>query len=161
MLRSRRIKAQPTFVRAHDELYGLTRSFCDADPPTVKMRRASTLFGSIWGTPNDRGFVVRLLRWIRLMEQDGELRACFASAWDEMLTGMDSVTLFAEAGLPGHHALPAELMGRVFQRLLPSARAESDTGKLFAEVFPTKTAVERFTRATSVRVRTAVADSLA
>ena len=145
MLRSRRIKAQPTFVRAHDELYGLTRSFCDADSPTVRMRRASTLFGSIWGTPNDRGFVVRLLRWIRLMEQDGELRACFASAWDEMLTGMDSVTLFAEAGLPGHHALPAELMGRVFQRLLPSARAESDTGKLFAEVFPTKTAVERFT----------------
>ena len=61
-----------------------------------------------------------------------------------MVAGMESVTLFAEAGLPGHHALPAELIGRVFQRLLPSARDEADAGRLFAEVFPSRTAVERF-----------------
>ena len=144
MLRIRRIKAQPTFTRAHDELHGLTRSFCDADSPAVRMRRASSLFGSIWGTSSDRGFVVRLLRWIRLMEQDRELRACFAKVWGEMVAGMNSVTLFAEAGLPGHHALPAELIGRVFQRLLPSARDESDTGRLFAEVFSSRMAVGRF-----------------
>jgi len=142
--RSRRFKARPTFVRAHDELYRLTRSFCEADTPSVRMRRAATLFGSIWGTASDRGFVVRLLRWIRMMEQDRDLGSCFAAAWDEMAAGLDSVTLFAEAGLPGHHALTAELMGRVFQRLLPSARAESDTGRLFAEIFSSRTAVERF-----------------
>ncbi len=79
-----------------------------------------------------------------MLEQDHELGRCFAVAWNEMLVGLDSVTLFAEAGLPGHHALPAELMGRVFQRLLPSAREESDTGRLFAEVFPSQVAVERF-----------------
>lgn len=144
MLRSRRIKAQPTFVRAHDELYGLTRSFCEADSASTRMRRAAALFGSIWGSSRDRAFVVRLLRWIRLIEQDAELQGCFAAGWDEMVAGMDSVTLFAEAGLPGHHALPAELMSRVFQRLLPSAREESDTGRLFAEVFNSRTAVERF-----------------
>ena len=145
MLRSRRIKAQPTFVRAHDELYGLTRSFCEADTASTRMRRATALFGSIWGSSRERAFVVRLLRWIRLMEQDRELSGCFAAGWDEMVAGMDSVTLFAEAGLPGHHALPAELMSRVFQRLLPSAREESDTGRLFAEIFSSPTAVERFT----------------
>lgn len=144
MLRSRRFKAQPTFVRSHDELYGLTQSFCEADTASVRMRRVAALFASIWGSSSDRGFEVRLLRWIRMLEQDHELGDCFATAWDEMLTGLDSVTLFAEAGLPGHHALPAELMGRVFQRLLPSAREDSDAGRLFAEVFPTQTAVERF-----------------
>jgi len=144
MVRSRRFKARPTFVRAHDELYGLTRGFCEADSPSVRMRRATALFASIWGASSDRGFEVRLLRWIRMLEQDRELGECFARAWDEMLAGLDSVTLFAEAGLPGHHALPAELMGRVFQRLLPSARAETDTGRLFAEVFSSRTSVERF-----------------
>ena len=144
MLRSRRIKGQPTFVRSHDELYEMTQGFCSADSASTRMRRAAALFGSIWGSSRDRKFVVRLLRWIRMLEQDTELRACFATAWDEMVAGLDSVTLFAEAGLPGHHALPAELMGRVFQRLLPSAREESDTGRLFAEVFSSSTAVERF-----------------
>jgi site-specific recombinase len=144
MWRSRRFKARPTFVRAHDQLYQFTRSFCEADTSAARMRRAAALFGSIWGTPSDRAFVVRLLRWIRMMEQDKELGSCFAAAWDEMAAGLDSVTLFAEAGLPGHHALPAELVGRVFQRLLPSARADSDTGRLFAEVFSSRAAVERF-----------------
>ena len=127
-----------------NELYGLTQNFCDSDSASVRVRRAAALFASIWGSSSERGFEVRLLRWIRMLEQDHELGRCFAVAWNETLAGLDSVTLFAEAGLPGHHALPAELMGRVFQRLLPSAREESDTGRLFAEVFPSQVAVERF-----------------
>lgn len=144
LLRRRRLKSEPTFVRAHDELYGLTQSFCAADAPTARTRRVTQLFVYIWATSSDRAFVVRLLRWIRLMEQDRELYSCFAQAWDQTLVGLDSVTLFAEAGLPGHHALAAELMRRVFQRLLPSAREESDAGRLFADVFTSPTAVERF-----------------
>ncbi len=110
----------------------------------MRLRRATQLFGSIWNTPSDRAFVVRLLRWIRLLEQDKDLSACFSKTWDEMLGGLDSVSLLAEAGLPGHHALPAELMRRVSERLLPSAREETDAGRLFAEVFSTPAAVERF-----------------
>ncbi|WP_221312689.1 site-specific recombinase [Granulicella aggregans] len=144
MLRSRRFKARPTFVLAHDELYRLTQGFCEADTTAVAIRRASTLFGFIWGTGSDRAFVVRLLRWIRMMEQDRELSAAFSRSWNAMLLELDSVTLFAEAGLPGHHALVRELVGRVFQRLLPSAREESDTGRIFADVFSTPEAVERF-----------------
>jgi site-specific recombinase len=144
LLRRRRLKMRPSFVRAHEELKSLTESFCAADTASARMRRATTLFVYIWTTPRDRAYVVRLLRWIRLMEQDHELSEAFARTWDEMLAGLDSVTLFAEAGLPGHHALPAELMRRVFQRLLPSAREDSDAGRLFADVFTSSTAVDRF-----------------
>ena len=109
------------------------------------MRRATQLFAYIWTPSSERAFVVRLLRWIRMMEQDHELVAGFVIAWEELLTNLDSVSLLAEAGLPGHHALPAELMRRIFQRLLPSARHEFDTGRLFAEVFSSADAVDRFT----------------
>lgn len=144
LLRRRRLRPEATFVRAHDELRTLTQNFCAADTASVRMRRATALFTFIWATPSDRGFVVRLLRWVRLMEQDRELSDCFRKSWDEMLVGLDSVSLLAEAGLPGHHALPAELMRRVAQRLLPSAREDSDAGRLFADVFSSADAVERF-----------------
>lgn len=61
-----------------------------------------------------------------------------------MVAELDSVSLLAETGLPGHHAFPAEVMRRVFQRLLPSAREESDTGRLLAGLFSSSTAVDRF-----------------
>jgi len=142
--RQRRLKAATTFSRAHDDLYQATQGFCAADSLGVQTRRATVMFRSIWSVASDRAFVVRLLRWIRLMEQDRELRVCFDRTWDAMLAELDAVSLFAEAGLPGHHALPSELMRRVFQRLLPSAREQSDVGRLFAEVFSGADAVERF-----------------
>lgn len=130
---------------AQDEFHRLTEGFCAAVSLSGRTRRLTQLFGSIWSVASDRGSVVRLLRWIRLLEQDRGLRDCFQRTWDEMLGELDSVSLFAEAGLPGHHALPAEIMRRVFERMLPSAREESDTGRLFAELFSSSTAVERFT----------------
>jgi hypothetical protein len=135
LLRGRRWKKGPTFVRAHDELYGLTQGFCEADTAQGRTRRATSLFAYIWDTTRDRAFVVRLLRWIRMMEQDHELSAAFSRNWNVMVLELDSVTLFAEAGLPAHDALIRELIGRVFQRLLPSAREESDAGRIFADVF--------------------------
>jgi site-specific recombinase len=144
LLRGRRWKKGPTFVRAHDELHSMTQAFCEADTAQGRTRRATSLFAYIWDTTRDRAFVVRLLRWIRMMEQDRELSAEFNRNWNAMLLELDSVTLFAEAGLPAHHALIRELIGRVFQRLLPSAREESDAGRIFAEVFSTPDAVERF-----------------
>lgn len=143
-LRGRRWKKVPSFARTYDELYSLTRNLCVADSAAGRVRRATILFSYIWGTGRDRGFVVRLLQWIRVMEQDRELSAAFRGSWNAMLLDLHSVTLFAEAGLPGHHALAAELVGRVFQRLLPSARDESDTGRIFGDVFSTSDSVDRF-----------------
>jgi site-specific recombinase len=143
--RRRRLKSMATtFSRAHDDLYALTQSFNSATSLGTRTRLATQLFASIWSASRDRAFVVRLLRWIRMMEQDRELRAGFDESWQAMLIELDSVSLFAEAGLPGHHALPAEVMRRLFQRLLPSAREVSDSGRLFAEIFASSGAVERF-----------------
>ena len=142
--RRRRLRPTTTFPRTHDELYRLTESFCEATTFAAQTRRATQLFASIWSVSSDRAFVVRLLRWIRLLEQDHTLRGRFQLTWDGMLSQLDSIPLFAEAGLPGHHALPAEIMRRVFQRLLPSAREETESGRLSAEIFSSSKAVERF-----------------
>ncbi len=84
------------------------------------------------------------MQWVRLLEQNRTLRESFQQEWDRMLTDFDSVPLFAETGLPSHHALPAELVRRVFERLLPSAREETDTARFLAGIFSSRAAVERF-----------------
>ncbi|SNT41544.1 Site-specific recombinase [Granulicella rosea] len=144
ILRRRRLKfrAGPEGVR--DELRYLTRQFCMAETLTLRGRRAAKLFGFLWSPSNERNSGLRVLRWVRLLEHDDALRADFQRAWVAMLTQMESVSLFAEAGLPGHHALSAEVLRRVFQRLLPSAREASDMGLLFAGIFSTQESVRRF-----------------
>jgi len=54
-----------------------TQAFCDAETLSARTRRASGLFAYIWTRPTDRGFIVALLRFIRLLEQDRQLRARF------------------------------------------------------------------------------------
>jgi site-specific recombinase len=78
------------------------------------------------------------------MEQDGALRMCFQQTWDEMLAELDSVPLFTETGLPSQQALSGEAVRRVFERVLPSARSKSDSGRLLAVLFSSQKAVERF-----------------
>ncbi len=78
------------------------------------------------------------------MEQDRTLRTRFQRTWDGMLAELDSVPLFTETGLPGQQALAGEVLRRVVQRVLPSARAESDSGRLLAGLFSSQKAVDRF-----------------
>jgi site-specific recombinase len=121
-----------------------TQAFCDAVTLSARTRRASGLFAYIWTRPTDRGFIVSLLRFIRLLEQDKQLRASFDAAWQDMLSELNSIPLFADAGLPASYALLHEAFRRLFQRLLPSAREESDTARLFTAVFASRKSVERF-----------------
>lgn len=130
--------------RSWEQLQALTSSFCDATTLSTRTRRAMQLFRAIWGHSGEQRFEVRLLRWIRLMEQDRALLERFQQSWDLMLAELDSVSLLAETGLPGHHALSAEVVRRVCQRLLPSAREECDTNRLLAGMFPSPRAVGRF-----------------
>lgn len=133
-----------TFTNSRDDLYKLTENFCDATNLSARTRRAARLFDSIWAAQRDRRFEVRLLRWIRLMEQDGPLRGRFQRSWDEMLAELDSVSLFAETGLPAQNGLASEMIRRLLQRWLPSARAEDDSARLIVGLFSSSTAVERF-----------------
>jgi site-specific recombinase len=128
------------------ELQTLTQSFCDAPTLNARARRAIQLFAAIYHASSERRFEVRLLRWIRLLEQDHDLRACFQQSWDILLADLDSVALFAETGLPGQHALLPEVFRRIVQRVLPSAREETDSGRLLAGLFPSQKEVERFLR---------------
>ena len=121
-----------------------TLAFCDATTLSARTRRASSLFAYIWTRPTDRGFIVSLLRFIRLLEQDRQLRANFDASWQAMLSELNSIPLFADAGLPASYALLHEAFRRLFQRLLPSAREESDTARLFTAVFSSRKSVERF-----------------
>jgi site-specific recombinase len=140
----RRWAEAPAFSRSQDDLVELTQRFSAAKTPSARVRRATQLFVSIWGVSGDRRSVVRLLRWIRVMEQNRLLRQGFLETWDRMLAGFDFVPLFTETGLPSHHALSAEVMRRLFERLLPSARDEGDTARFLAGVFSSSTEVGRF-----------------
>jgi site-specific recombinase len=143
-LLGRRNPATSTLAPVDVELQTLTQSFCDATTLNARTRRATQLFATIYNASTERRFEVRLLRWIRLLEQDPNLRLCFQKSWDAMLADLDSVALFAETGLPGQHALLPEVFRRIVQRILPSAREETDSGRLLAALFPSQKVVERF-----------------
>src|SRR5580698_2814948 len=142
--RRRRWKRRSAFSMPDIGLRERTQAFCDAVTLSARTRRASGLFAYIWTRPTDRGFIVSLLRFIRLLEQDKQLRASFDAAWQDMLSELNSIPLFADAGLPASYALLHEAFRRLFQRLLPSAREESDTARLFTAVFASRKSVERF-----------------
>lgn len=127
-----------------------TQAFCDATSAGMRTRRIVALFAYIWNRPADRAFITSLLRWIRLLEHDKKLRHHFDTAWCELLAGLDSVPLFADAGLPASPALLHEAFRRLFQRLLPTAREESDTARLFTAIFSSGRTVERFVQLNDV-----------
>ncbi len=135
-------RSKPSLVQ--NELLRLTRRFVATESLDMQMRRAGQLFASFWDAPDARGTAARMTEWLEMLGQDEILVAAFKARWLRMLGEMESVSLFAESGLPRHSGLTAEAMRRIFQRLLPSAREEHDAGRLFAYIFSSRRAVERF-----------------
>lgn len=140
----RRTPKEPVFTRPELELRKRTEAFCAANGLAPQTRRITVLFASIWTLPTERAFSAGLIRWIRMLERDAMLRQRFKQAWQEMVAQLDSVSFFSDAGIPAQHALLHETTQRIFQRLLPSAREDVDTARLFAAVFSSPQAVERF-----------------
>jgi site-specific recombinase len=131
-------------VRVDDELRARTKAFVAAGSLQGQTAGFGRLFRVIWTGSNERVFAVRLIRWIRILEYDDLLRLDFQEAFQSMLSGLNSVSLFAEAGLPAHHAVFSEGLRRIVQRFLPSARAETDSSRLLVSLFATSRDVERF-----------------
>jgi site-specific recombinase len=102
------------------------------------------LFSGIWLPSSERAFHSSLNRWIAMLEHDANLRSRFQTTWQSMVASLDCVGLFAEAGLPAQQALLSETTRRIFRRFLPMAREETDTGRLFASIFSSPRAVQRF-----------------
>jgi site-specific recombinase len=130
--------------RPSEKLVDLTVAFCGGGQLPEQTRRITEIFSSLWRRSSERKFTAGLNSWVGFLERNPELLSRFHDAWQSMLTGMDSVSFFGEAGLPAQNALLAETTRRFCQRLLPSAREETDTARIFTAVFASPRAVKRF-----------------
>jgi len=81
---------------------------------------------------------------IAYLESNREIRSRVQSVFAELLSEMNCVSLFAEAGIPSDHSFTSEIGLRISARLLPSAREESDAAKLLVTMYPTQRSVQRF-----------------
>jgi site-specific recombinase len=119
-------------------------AFCAATTLIFQTTCFIELFAGIWLQPSDRSFRSVLICWIEMFDREPDLRLRFQQRWKEMLDSLNSVSLLAETGLPAQHALLPEINRRLFQRLLPSPRADADATRLFAAIFASPRAVRRF-----------------
>jgi site-specific recombinase len=73
---------------------------------------------------------------LSLLEEDAELRTQFQQAFHAMLGETHAVSLFAEAGLHPRESLWSEVIRRMVERVLPSAREDADLSKLVYRLHP-------------------------
>ena len=106
-------------------LRGQTEAFCAATTLVSQTGCLIELFSGIWLQGSERAFQSRLVGWIGMLEQDHDLRVPLSTGMKSMLGSLDSVSFFAEAGIPAQHALFREITSRLFQRWLPPPRAET------------------------------------
>src|ERR1700678_1873912 len=86
-----------------------TEAFCAASAVATQTSAFTNLFCGIWQPRSERQFHNRLINWITQLEQDSELRSRFQQACKCMTPSLDSVSLFADAGIPAQHALFREI----------------------------------------------------
>ena len=112
------------------------------------MRRRRTSFVHIlrWTREGHRRVTEspRLLTLVQLLEDDSGLRQRVQRSLGAMLAELDSLALFAEAGLPSVHSFTTEIIQRLVARLIPSAREDSDTRKLLIDLYSSERYAKQF-----------------
>jgi site-specific recombinase len=131
-------------ARTEADLRRQTESFCSATTLESQTGSLIELFTGIWSPRSERVYQTRLMCWINLLEQDADLRSRFLEACKTTIASLNSLSLLAESGLPAQNALVREITSRLFQYWLPTPREETDTARLFAAVFSSPEAVQRF-----------------
>jgi site-specific recombinase len=126
----------------------LLRNFICAGNLTTRLDTFIELKG--WtntGTPvmND---VPRLETLLALLESQIDMRSLFQQRVREILTEIHSVDLFAEAGLHPRERLWSEAARRIVDRLLPSAREDTDLSKFVIRLYPTTKDIDRLVKRT-------------
>jgi site-specific recombinase len=86
----------------------------------------------------------RLEQLLSLLESDALQRASFQKAFHAMLAGTQSINLFAESGLHPRESLWSEVLRRLVERVLPSAREEDDLSKLVYRMYPDQRYIQSF-----------------
>jgi site-specific recombinase len=90
----------------------------------------------------------RLEALLSLVESQTEIRAGFQHTVRQILSEMHSVELFAEAGLHPREGVWSEAARRLTQRILPSARDDSDLSRLAYRLYPSSQAIDRLIQQT-------------
>ena len=80
---------------------------------------------------------------LSLIESQPEVRSGFQRAVRLVLAEVLSVEMFAEAGLHPREGLWSDAARRLTQRILPSARDDSDLSRLVFRLYPTSQAIDR------------------
>jgi len=134
----------PTSSQFPADLRRAIEAFCEAD--TLPKRRASFVQIVRWTRENRRSETgaPRLLILVQSLEADAELRHRVQQSFGALLAEIDSLSLFAEAGLPSVHPFTTEIIQRVVARLIPSAREDSDASKLLIDLYSTERNVKQF-----------------
>jgi len=127
------------------DLANLLRRFCEAE--TLHGRRSSFVQIVRWMRQGGDaiGEFKRLALLLDVLESDAALRSAVQQSLGKLLAEIDSLSLFAEIGLPSVHPFTTEIVRRLVGRVLPSARRDTDAAKLLMDLYANETDVQRFT----------------
>jgi site-specific recombinase len=126
------------------DLAGPLRRFCEST--TLQGRRASFVRIIRWTRQGEdaSGELARLAQLLDILESDTELCSAVQQSLGKLLAEIDSLSLFAEIGLPSVHPFATEIMRRLVGRVLPSARRDTDAAKLLMDLYTSENEVHRF-----------------
>ena len=130
---------------APPKLATLLHLFCEAT--TLHGRRSVFVQIVRWTREEGGGGgeLARLTLLLDILESDAALQAAVRQSLGKLLSEIDSLALFAEIGLPSVHPFTTEIMRRLFGRVLPSARDDTDAAKLLMDLYASEKDVRRFT----------------
>ena len=125
------------------ELAARVEAFCGA--PNLLRRTAALMRIARWVRPTAGGPGDRSLHGlVSYLETNLEVRSRFQSSAAILLSELNSLSLFAEAGIPSDHSFLSEITQRLAAKFLPSARETSDTSKLLVTLYSSKRDADHF-----------------
>jgi site-specific recombinase len=126
------------------ELVDSIEAFCQASSLNERTAALIRLVGWIRKPGTSVADLSGLDGFIEYLEANTDQRTRFQAAFAELLSQLNCVSLFAEAGIPSDHSFLSEIGYRVSARLLPSAREQTDAAKLLVTLYPNEKNVRRF-----------------
>ncbi len=126
------------------ELVDSVEAFCQASSLNERTAALIRLVGWIRKSGTSVADLSGLQGFVEYLEANIDQRTRFQAAFADLLSQMNCVSLFAEAGIPSDHSFLSEIAYRISARLLPSAREQTDAAKLLVTLYPTEKNVRRF-----------------
>lgn len=126
------------------ELVDTVEAFCLASSLNERTAALIRLVGWIRKSGSSVADLSGLQGFVEYLEANAAPRTRFQAAFADLLSHLNCVSLFAEAGIPSDHSFVSEVGYRISARLLPSAREQTDAAKLLVTLYPNEKNVRRF-----------------